>query len=114
MGFDYLQSQGLKSGSDFNTGVHAQGLTSGFLAAPGYNGIDLKPLAAAAQGIGRPGMLGHTSGFMPYKWHAQQGLQQPVRGAQQLPTGALSLGKRAASALLVEPPCKRACGTGLP
>ena len=76
------------------------GLTSSVVAPADYNGVSSQPLAAAAQGQPKPAQP--KQGFMPYKWHAQQAF-----GAQQLPPGVFSLGKRSASAPLVEPARKR-------
>ena len=79
----------------------------------GYNGINLPPLALAAQSPAQsPGKAGQAKqGFMPYKWHAQQA---QLGGAQQLSLGVSSLGKRSASASLLEAPRKRPYSGGLP
>ena len=85
-------------------GAYAHGLTSSLVPATGYNGSAMRPRGPAAQGPSRPAPA--RQGFMPYKWHAQQAC-----GAQQLPPGVFSLGKRSASASLAEPPRKRPhCG----
>ncbi len=84
-------------------GAYAHGLAGSLVAPAGYNSIDLNPLAAAAPASAKPALP--RQGFMPYKWHAQQG--QQACGAQQLPPGVFSLGKRSASASLLEPPRKR-------
>lgn len=76
------------------------------VAPTGYKAVNLQPLAVAAQGQAKP--VQPKQGFMPYKWHAQQAC------AQQLPPGGFSLGKRSASASLVEPSRKRLHTGALP
>ena len=84
-------------------GAYAHVVPGSLVALSGYNGLDLQPLAAAAPNPVKPVLP--RQGFMPYKWHAQQG--QQACAAQQLPPGVFSLGKRSASELLPEPPRKR-------
>ena len=84
-------------------GAYVHGLTGSLAAPAGYNGITGQPLAVPGSAMARPALP--KQGFMPYKWHAQQG--QQACGAQQLPPGVFSLGKRSASASLLEPPQKR-------